>query len=184
MSRTDWADSSITELSARLVDGDHDGLAECYHRWSGLIYTLALRSLGSPVDADDVTSQVFISAWTGRLRLTPSESALPAWLIGIARHRIADKWAERSRATKIEGVAAAMTPTQQDSQEERIVLRHCVETLAEPRRTVVKLAFYDDLTHEEISERLGMPLGTVKSHVRRGLLSLRASLQEVAHVAH
>lgn len=74
--------------------------------------------------------------------------------------------------------------TQQESpHEERIMLRHYVEALAEPRRSVVKLAFFEDLTHQQISDRLGLPLGTVKSHVRRGLLVLRAQLKESGHDA-
>ena len=63
------------------------------------------------------------------------------------------------------------------------MLRHYVEALAEPRRSVVKLAFFEDLTHQQISDRLGLPLGTVKSHVRRGLLVLRAQLKESGHDA-
>ena len=171
------------ELSARLAHGDPAGLEECYRRWSPLIYTLALRRLRATDEADEVTQNVFVSAWTGRHRLTPSEHALPAWLIAITRHRIADKWSERQRHLRLaDAVAdqpsAGSYPIHDDTREDRMLVRSYVDALTEPRRSVVKLAFYDDLTHDENAHRLGMPLGTVKSHVRRGLLTLRAQMKE------
>ena len=180
---------SVTELAARLRDGDRASLEAIYRRWSPLVHTVALRSLGAHHEAEDVTQQVFISAWRSRHTLTPSEGALPAWLLGILRHRIADRLGERARdAHKIAALTArdlgtgAADPSAADvgsALVDRLVLAQTIDELGEPRRTILRLAFHEDLTHDEISNRTGLPLGTVKSHLRRGLAHLRRTLEEV-----
>jgi RNA polymerase sigma factor (sigma-70 family) len=173
------------DLALRLRDGSPDALAEAYDRWASLVHTLALRSLGSHHDAEDVTQQVFVSAWRGRHTLQPERGNVAAWLVGITRHRIADHHAQRARARRdAEAVAAETPPMTHDQPPEdrlatRLLLADELERLGEPRAGIIRMAFVDELTHEEISHRLGMPLGTVKSHVRRGLLQLRNRIKEV-----
>ncbi|MGN0065324.1 MAG: RNA polymerase sigma factor [Nocardioides sp.] len=180
---------TVTELAERLRDGDRESLETIYRRWAPLVHTVALRSLGSHHEAEDVTQQVFISAWRSRHTLTPSEGALPAWLLGILRHRVADRLGERAReAHKVAALrsrdldAQGAEPAGADAGSElvdRLVLAQTIDELGEPRRTILRLAFHEDLTHDEISRRTGLPLGTVKSHLRRGLAHLRRSLEEV-----
>ena len=185
--------SAVLDLAARLRGGDEGALAEIFRRWSPLVHSIALKALGAHHDAEDVTQRVFVSAWSSRHTLTPSEHALPAWLVGIARHRIADRLAERARdARKVAALAAhegAATDAGlggasggDDSADvvDRLVVAQHLDDLGEPRRTILRLAFAADLTHPQIAERTGLPLGTVKSHVRRGLLELRRALEEVA----
>jgi RNA polymerase sigma factor (sigma-70 family) len=176
----------ITALAARLVAGDPAGMAEVYDRWAHVVYTYALRALATPEDAEDAAQQVFVAAWRSRATLTPSPVALPAWLLGIARHKVADRKAERARdARRTEAAAAAAIEVERTEEYngldllDRVTVRHAVEELPEPRRTILRLAFWDDLTHPEIAERTGLPLGAVKSHVRRGLLQLHERLEEV-----
>lgn len=169
-------------LAARLVAGDRSSLAEIYDRWSALVHTYALRVLGRPEDAEDVTQQVFVAAWRSRTTLTPSPRALPAWLLGIARHKVADRQAERARdARRVEAAAAEVAEEVREDLDllDRLTVRQAVEELPEPRATIVRLAFWEDLSHPQIAERTGLPLGTVKSHVRRGLLQLHRRLEEV-----
>ena len=117
--------------------------------------------------------------------MTPSPAALPAWLIGIARHKVADVRAARARdARRSETAAAVPDVTEQSADEEvaeRLVVRQAVDELPDPRRTIVLLAFWEDLSHTEIAESVGLPLGTVKSHVRRGLVRLHEQLEGVRH---
>ena len=178
-----WSDDdAVSRLSARLVAGDPTSLAEVFDRWSALVHTYALRSLGRPEDAEDVTQQVFVAAWRSRHTLTPSPRALPAWLLGIARHKVADRQAERAReARRLQAVAVGVTEEAPEPLDllDRLTVRDAVADLPEPRATVVRLAFWEDLTHPEIAERTGLPLGTVKSHVRRGLAQLHERLMEV-----
>lgn len=196
VSSTSGVDASVLDLAAGLRDGDRDCLAEIFRRWSPLVHTIALRSLGTHHEAEDVTQMVFISAWRSRHTLTPSENALPAWLVGIARHRISDRLGERSRDARKVASAVAMVPGSRTGGStgaageasdvdaaagvvDRLVVAQQLEAMGDPRGTILRLAFHDDLTHEQIAARTGLPLGTVKSHLRRGLAQLRKTLEEV-----
>jgi RNA polymerase sigma factor (sigma-70 family) len=177
-------DLDVQALAEWLRDGSTDALAEVYRRWSELIFTIALRFTASRADAEDITQQVFVAAWRGRQTLRPSEAALPGWLIGIVRHRLADHYDRRRRDQRdllVVGrnsvVAEAARPDLDVA--DRLMLAYEIEALGEPRRTIVTLAFYRDQTHEQIATELGLPLGTVKSHIRRALLHLRDRLEEV-----
>lgn len=177
--RNDESDDPVEGLARRLRDGDEDALAEAYRRWSALVHTLALRSVGNLHDAQDVTQQVFLAAWRGRHTLNPERGTLPAWLVGITRRRIADLLARRSREVVSDAPAERATPEAPFDPTDRVLLAGLIDGLPEPRRTIVRLAFYEDRTHEVIAATMGMPLGTVKSHVRRGLIHLRTQLKEV-----
>ena len=176
---------STLALAEALADGSRDALSECYRLWGPLVMGIATRALGNRTDAEDVTQQVFVAAWQSRGTLRPSESALPAWLIGIARHRVADEYARRARATRVsQAVAANTVPGSEvegrdvvDRLVDRVLLREAVEQLTEPRRSVLHLAYVEDRTQEDIAKQLDLPLGTVKSHMRRGLLRLRQDLR-------
>jgi RNA polymerase sigma-70 factor, ECF subfamily len=174
---------SVADLGAGLAAGKQDVLAEVYRRWSALVFTIALRRLGDRGDAEEVTQQVFVSAWRSRETLKPSDTALPGWLVGIAKHRIADRLAARDRDRRIAAAAIADPPLDAPAADrvvDRLVIADELDRIGDPRRTILRLAFYEDQTYEQISNRLDMPLGTVKSHVRRGLLHLRGRLREVA----
>ena len=178
----------VRSLAARLVEGDETALEAVYDRWSALVHTYALRALQDVHDAEEVTQQVFISAWRSRHTLTPSPVALPAWLIGIARHKVADVRAARARdadrvaaAAAVPGALEAETPAADAEIADRLVVRQAVEELPDPRRTILFLAFWEQRSHAEIAETVGLPLGTVKSHVRRGLVKLHQQLEGVRH---
>ncbi|WP_328320040.1 sigma-70 family RNA polymerase sigma factor [Kribbella sp. NBC_00382] len=181
MSTTEAGDPSAADIAKGFAEGRAESLSDAYRRWSGLVYTLALRALNDRGDAEEVTQQVFVSAWRGRASFDPNAGQLGSWLVGVARHRIADQLADRSRQRRNLQAVAPETPTasEEDLLVERVVLADEVNQLDEPRRTILKLAFYEDQTHSQIASRLDLPLGTVKSHVRRGLLHLRDRLKEV-----
>jgi RNA polymerase sigma-70 factor (ECF subfamily) len=173
-----------TEVAVSFAAGHEDSLAEAYRRWSPLVFGIALRTLGDRADAEDVTQQVFVSAWRGRTTFDPAAGSLSAWLVGITRHRIADRLAARSREQRTVAAVGGMPDTQSptvtdDRMVDRLVLADEISRMDDPRRTILGLAFYEDQTYTQIAERLDLPLGTVKSHVRRGLLHLRDRLKEV-----
>ncbi|MEU8222017.1 sigma-70 family RNA polymerase sigma factor [Kribbella sp. NPDC048915] len=170
------------EIAEGFAAGREDSLAAAYRRWSRLVYTLALRGLGDRGDAEDVTQQVFVSAWRGRQTFDPASGALGSWLTGIARHRIADRLEARNRDRRnaaAVGEGTAVRATVDDQLVDRVLLADELDRIGEPRRTILRLAFYEDQSYPQIAERLNLPLGTVKSHARRGLLSLRDRLKEV-----
>lgn len=176
---------SATDASVGVgfADGEEWALEEAYRRWGALIRTVALRATGSPHDADDVTQAVFVSAWRGRHRYTPDHAALPAWLLGITKRRIADHWESRTREQrKIDaaGRASEVSPQTEESVEtvaDRVLIADELSRLDQPQRQIMELAFFDDLTHPQIADRLSLPLGTVKSHIRRSLMRLRSRLE-------
>jgi RNA polymerase sigma-70 factor (ECF subfamily) len=175
------------DIGHRLASGSRDALAEAFSRWSPLVHALALRSLGDPQDAEDVTQQVFISAWQGRHTLRPDQGSLAGWLVGITRNRIADVARQRFRMVRnTTAVASATAPdrgvTWDDDVASRVLLTYELAELGDPRATVLRMAFIEDRSREEIAQTLGIPVGTVKSHIRRGLLHLRSRLAEVDHV--
>jgi RNA polymerase sigma-70 factor (ECF subfamily) len=169
------------EVGRLFQAGDERALAWAYERWAGLVHGIATRAVG-PAEAEDVTQQVFVSAWTGRAGFRPEHGSLPGWLVGIARHRIADAFARRRREELARLAAGRMTstataPAHDSGAEDRVVLMDELARIGEPQRGIMELAFFHDLTHEQIAARTGLPLGTVKSHIRRTLVRLRTRLE-------
>ncbi|WP_019178846.1 RNA polymerase sigma factor [Microbacterium yannicii] len=170
------------QLNARFRTGDESALAEVYRRWSPVVFTLALRSLGDRGDAEDVTQRTFVSAWTSRASYDPDKARLSTWLVAIARHRIADTHESRAKVRAIQAEMERLTRPDDLVREapdlsETLLVANELQQLEPDAQIVMRLAFYDDLTHDEISRRLGMPLGTVKSHIRRSLMRMRDRLE-------
>ncbi|MFE0677331.1 sigma-70 family RNA polymerase sigma factor [Streptomyces sp. NPDC058867] len=172
------------ELARGLRAADEEAFAAIYRRWGALVHTMATRSLGDTHEAEDVTQQVFIGAWRGRAGFHPERGPLGAWLVGITRRKIVDALAARTRRLSLVDAAAhrADGPRPEvsapDDVLDRIVLLDELARLPRQQREVLGLAFYEDLTQTQIAERTGMPLGTVKSHARRGLHRLRLALEQ------
>jgi RNA polymerase sigma factor (sigma-70 family) len=176
------------DLAARLRAGDREALAEMYRRWAPLVHTIAMRSLGTREDAEDVTQQVFVAAWRGRHTLRTDLGSPAAWLVGIAKHRVADVRTERYRSHRnMQAIASevATAPVTVDDSHwaARLLLVHELERMGDPRAAVLRMAFIEDRTHQQIAEALDLPLGTIKSHVRRGLIALRERMEEVERVS-
>ena len=170
-----------TALARAFQHGDERALAAAYAHWSPLVFTIAVRSLANVADAEDVTQKVFIAAWRGRAGFDPARSRLPAWLIGITRHLVADTHEARSRQRRIEQALAATVPLHRADDSisviNRVLVGDEIDRLEPLPRQVMRLAFFDDLTQVQIADSLGLPLGTVKSHMRRSLTRLRTRLE-------
>ncbi|MGY1723949.1 RNA polymerase sigma factor [Blastococcus sp. SYSU DS0533] len=180
------AEPDDAEVGRRFAAGDEQALALAYDRWAGQLHGMAVRAFGPGPDAEDVTQQTFISAWTGRARYRPEQGPLPAWLVGVCRHKIADTWARRDRMRREAEAAVSeaqatpaggTTPAVDSVVADRVLVLEELERLGQPQRGIIELAFFADLTHAQIAERTGIPLGTVKSHIRRTLERLRTRLE-------
>jgi RNA polymerase sigma-70 factor (ECF subfamily) len=170
------------DLARGLVAADEEAFAAIYRRWGSLVHTMATRSLGDAHEAEDVTQQVFVGAWRGRHGFRPERGALGAWLVGITRRKIVDALAARTRRLALVESAAhdtaptRLAPAAPDDVLDRVLLVQALSRLPHTQREVLCMAFFEDLTHAQIAERTGVPLGTVKSHARRGLHRLRLAI--------
>jgi RNA polymerase sigma-70 factor, ECF subfamily len=182
--RPDWRTATDPELAAGFAEGDELCLEESYRRWVQLIYTVALRSLESASDAEEVTQQVFIGAWRSRTNYQPSSGSLPSWLLGICKHRIADRRRARGRDLRLVQTMSSDLDVRVETEPtatlvDRVVLADEISRLPDPRGTILRLAFWEGRSYPQIAEQLDLPLGTVKSHARRALLHLRTRLKEM-----
>ena len=162
--------------------GTEQGLSAAYSAHGSLIHTLCARA--HPKAAADITQEVFLAAWKARDRFDPSRGPLAAWLVGIAKNKIVDTYRKEGRqvpeardddGSRVDRVAEGKAPI--DQLADRLLVTEALATLPERPRHIVQLAFFDDLTHEQIAEQTSVPLGTVKSDIRRGLARLRRYLE-------
>ncbi|GAB2583521.1 RNA polymerase sigma factor [Paractinoplanes abujensis] len=170
--------SSDDELAERLRAGDEKALRVAYERHGSAVLYLAQRMVGNRADAEDITQMTFVAAWSGRDGFDPQRGTMLAWLLGIARRKAVDRLRSAARDQRTtETVQAQQTAPPAEETPERIVDRLVVADelgrLPEEQRRTLELAFFDDLTHPQIATVTGLPLGTVKSHIRRGMANLR-----------
>jgi RNA polymerase sigma-70 factor (ECF subfamily) len=162
--------------------GDDAALQLAWQQFGTLIFTYCARALGDRSLAADCTQETFLGAWRSRHAFDPERGSLPGWLIGIARFKVLDVHRAAPRvpvpvADDQLGAEQAVHDPDSDVLSDRMLVAHALETLSPRARAVVELAFYSDLTQTQIAEKLGLPLGTVKSDMRRALQRLRAHLE-------
>lgn len=176
-------DDDLGVLVTDFLAGDELALEKIYRRFSALVFTVALRSLGDVTEAEDVVQKVFVAAWTGRHTYKPERASLSAWLMGITRNKVADTHQARTKQRKIQNEMSANFLPAPDTMDiaERLIIADEISKLDAVPQKVLKMAFYEDLTHAQIAERLALPPGTVKSHIRRSLIKLRRRLEVYAN---
>ena len=181
------AATATTEVGRGFAAGDEAALEQAYQQWGALVYTVALRSVGSSEDAADITQAVFVSAWRSRSSFDSDSGSLPAWLVTITKRRIADHFRRRSVTSEVpsdsigesdQPLVSVTTDPDPSAIVDQVVVADELARLGDPAETILRLAFYEDLSHQQIADRLAMPLGTVKSHIRRGLGRLRDRMEE------
>lgn len=176
------ADIRITdELEDAFRSGSEQGLAAAYQEHGSLVHTLCARA--HPTAAADLTQEVFLTAWKARDQFDPERGPLAAWLVGITKNKIIDAYRKAGRqvpTTDTGGAEEGVTATHRaplDRIADRLLVTEALDTLPDRSREIVKLAFYEDLTHEQIAAQTTVPLGTVKSDIRRGLARMRRYLE-------
>jgi RNA polymerase sigma-70 factor, ECF subfamily len=163
----------------RMVAGDTRALEELYDRHGDLLYSLVRRILSRAEDAEDVLQESWLQAWRGARTYDPKRGTVCGWLVSIVRSRAIDRLrseGSRSRAVDAAGVDAPDPPESPAEsavdQERREHVDHAMSQLDPRHREVLELAYFAGLSQSEISERLGAPLGTVKSWTRQALSRL------------
>ncbi len=172
-------DEDLDVVVQAFVSGDEQALEKVYKRFSALVFTVALRSLGDVTEAEDVVQKVFVAAWTGRHSYKADRASLSAWLMGITRNKVADTHQARTRQRRIQDEVGANLPLAPDTLDiaERLIIADEISKLDAVPQKVLRMAFYEDLTHAQIAERMQLPAGTVKSHIRRSLIKLRRRME-------
>ena len=167
-------------LFARIVERDERAVEELYARYSGPLYSLAYQVTRAEHFAQEVVQEVFVAVWNQADRFDPSRGSVAPWLFSLARHKAIDlvrreaNVRKRTADVNLEFEAAADDVDREawlNLRRDRV--REAISTLTETQRTALELAFFSGLTHVEVAERLGIPLGTAKTRIRSALLKLR-----------
>ena len=169
---------------ARLLAGEQSALEELYDRHTPMLYAVALRIVRRTSDAEDVVQEAWVQAWRSAARFDAARGSVAAWLLTIARSRAIDRLRGRASSLKAEeameasGEAPRNSPRDEPpAQAARRQLSERVNgaltALPENERRTLELAYFGGLSQSEIADKLGAPLGTVKSWSRQGLLRLR-----------
>lgn len=181
------ADSSRALLSraiARVANRDHDALKYVYRHTSAKLLGVALRILNDREEAEDVLQDVYLTVWNKADRFDPEKASPITWLVSLARNRAIDRL--RSRGTRVmTGVeeaeslpdAAPLASVKVETDEDRQRLDGCLDQLDPKHSGAVRKAFFEGLTYDALAQAVGVPLGTMKSWIRRSLISLRACLE-------
>jgi RNA polymerase sigma factor (sigma-70 family) len=168
----------------RVAAGDSAAVQDALDRYSGLVWSLARRFCATQAEAEDAVQEIFIDVWKSAGRFDESVASEPTFVAMIARRRLIDRRRRISRRPDLAGsreVFEADGPTTANTNrievgEEAARAAAAMEELKEDQQRVLRLSIYQGLSHERIAESTGLPLGTVKTHVRRGLMRLREIL--------
>jgi RNA polymerase sigma-70 factor (ECF subfamily) len=174
------SDEAVVALVAR---SDEVALAELYDRHRRVAYGLALRIVRDEALAEDVVQEAFLAVWRGAARFVPERGKAGTWLLTIVHRRAVDvvRREERRRTEPLpEGDEAGVRPSAADDawlRLERERVQQALQSLPDPQREAIELAYYGGFTQSELAERLGEPLGTIKSRMFAGLGRLRELLE-------
>ncbi len=169
----------------RMRGGDASALSDLYDRYGSLIYSVALRILRSPADAEDAVQQAWVQVWKSAASYDSRRGPVAAWLLTMARSRALDLYRSLGSRRRAEThVDAAPRETPPDPAADSMMgqlgtrVRAALGELAPQQRQVLEIAYFEGLSQSEIAERLQAPLGTVKSWTRQGLMRLKQLLPE------
>jgi RNA polymerase sigma-70 factor (ECF subfamily) len=163
-------------LVSAIRSGDEQAMAQLYERYSPIVYSVALRVLGETGAAEDILQEVFMQLWRSPDVFDASRGSLPAWLAVITRNRAIDFLRKRRPEANITDVVVCIEPDLVRGAEwsrAREKIRDALGSMPPPQRSALEMAFFDGLSHNEIAEKTGEPLGTIKTRIRAGLLTLR-----------
>lgn len=175
-----WSGQTLTTILQRISAGDQSAVAACLDEYGGLVWRLSMRYLRSRTEAEDATQEIFVSIWSSAHRFDPAKGSEPAFVATIAHRRLIDMkrsaWVRRSVSIERTPELSRAAPTQLDagsrgSEAEMAAKAFC--KLPPDERDALWLAIRGGLTHTQIAAATDLPIGTVKSRLRRGVQRLK-----------
>ena len=178
-------DSDLTGLLQRVSRRDEAALRHLYQATSAKLYGLAQAMLGNAADAEEVVCDSYVQAWRSAARFDPGRGSVLAWLLMMCRSRALDLLRQRRSRAAAESAASRFAEEDTESAAEDLLhqaqagtaIHQALDVLSPLRRHLVALAFFRGLSHQEIARAARLPIGTVKSHLRRSLQGMRAVLE-------
>ena len=166
-------------LLAQVQRGDEQAMAALFDRYSKIVYSVALRVLRDPAAAEDVLQEIFMQIWRNPTSFIATRGSLGGWLAVVSRNRSIDALRRKRPTEQVEEMALASNYNLADEAERNSLMekaRGVIHLLPVEQRKTLEMAFFDGLTHSEIAEMTGDPLGTVKTRIRSALTALRRAL--------
>jgi len=168
--------ASVTAMKS----GDQSALAELYDRYSSVVYAVALRVLGDTGAAEDILQEVFLQLWRNPGAFDAARGNLGAWLAVITRNRAIDSLRRRKPETDIDDVIVSVAPDlagEADRSRAAEKIRGVLGAMPSAQRSALEMAYFEGMSHSEIAGKTGEPLGTIKTRIRAGLMTLRKAFQ-------
>ena len=178
--------SQITAALARIPQGDRAAMQKVYRLTSAKLFGVCLRILGERTEAEDVLQEVYLTVWRKAATFDVDRASPMTWLIAIARNRCIDRLRTTRQSRRMEPIDAAdnvidtAQPADRALERNEVTarLQDCLDTLAERERVALRGAFFDGNTYEEMAARMSVPLGTMKTWIRRAMIKLKSCLEQ------
>ena len=167
-------------LLARVQRGDEQAMAMLFDRYSKIVYSVALRVLRDAASAEDILQEIFMQIWRNPAGFVATRGSLGGWLAVVTRNRSIDTLRRKKPTEQVEEMQLPAAGNLADESERNLMMekaRVVIAQLPAEQRKTLEMAFFDGLTHSEIAEMTGDPLGTVKTRIRSALLTLRKGFQ-------
>ncbi len=185
----DYSELDDTALIALIARRDEGALGTLYDRYSRLAFSLAMRVVGERSLAEEITADAFVSVWRAAGSFTEERGRFVTWLMSVVRHRAIDEL--RRLNVRPEGSSVELNEALQstalpdglddlmDVRQRQVIVRSALASLPPPQRQALELAYFGGLTQQEIADKTGTPLGTIKTRMRLGLLKMRDELRRL-----
>jgi RNA polymerase sigma factor (sigma-70 family) len=173
-------------LLRRIATGDSSAVDEVLDRYGGLVWSLARRFCANAADAEDAAQEVFIDLWQSARRFDEALASEATFVAMIARRRLIDRYRRSGRRRDVAGLMTDVAENENNPSaraemlDEVAKISAAMTSLRPEQQQVLKLSIYEGLTHDEIARSTGLPLGTVKTHARRGLMRIREVMGQPA----
>jgi RNA polymerase sigma-70 factor (ECF subfamily) len=177
------------ELIRLVIDAQPVALGHLYDRYGRLVFSLAFQVIGDSAAAEEITQEVFLQVWNKASTYQPDQGKVVTWLISVARHRAID--ALRRKGARPEGHAADLDGDNENElvdpagvedqvmhSQRSLAVRKAIASLPHDQRLALSMAYFKGMTHQEVADAIGEPLGTIKTRIRLAMIKLRQLLEE------